>query len=56
MSSEALINGTIKHFSKFQKKEISKAEAKEIIANFTGFARLLLKLDEKRKQGGKKFE
>ena len=48
--SEVLINETIRHFGQFQQEPISKVEAEEIIANFTGFANLILKLDQKRKK------
>ena len=48
--SEVLINDTIKHFGQFQQENISKAEAVEIIENFSGFARLLLTLDKKRQE------
>ena len=48
--SEVLINDTIKHFGQFQQENISKAEAVEIIENFSGFASLLLKLDKKRQE------
>ncbi len=47
--SQNLIEYTIQHFQPYQEEEITAETAAEMVSNFTGFARLLLKLDEKRK-------
>ena len=50
MPSEELMELTKKEFQPYQKEKITDAEACEIIENFTGFAKLLLKWDERRQQ------
>ena len=49
-SNKNLIEDTKKEFQSFYESEISEADAYEIINNFTGLAKLLLKLDEKRQK------
>ena len=43
-----IIDLTISHFQPYYNEKITVDEASEIVSNFTGFARLLLKLEEKR--------
>lgn len=43
-----LIDYTIQHFQPYQDEEITVETATEMVTNFTGFAKLLLKLEEKR--------
>lgn len=44
-----LIETTISHFQPYYDEIITADDAQEMVNNFTGFARLLLKLEEKRK-------
>ena len=46
--SNDIINMTKGHFQPFYEAEISDSDAIEMLDNFTGFARLLLKLEDKR--------
>ena len=43
-----IIEITKKYFQLYYESEITDTDAVEMLDNFTGFARLLLKLDEKR--------
>mgnify|MGYP006916232908 FL=1 len=49
-----LIDNTIQHFQPFYEEKLTVETATEMVANFTGFARLLLKLEEKRQLAQKK--
>ena len=51
-----IIDLTISHFQPYYNETITVDEASEIVSNFTGFARLLLKLEEKRQLAQKNKE
>lgn len=51
-----LIDSTIEHFQPFYEEKLTVEDATDMVANFSGFVRLLLKLEEKRSQSLKNKE
>ena len=49
IANKNIINNTIKHFEPYY-DNLAEVEAVEVVQNFTGFARLMLKLDKKRQE------
>ncbi len=45
-----IINMTKQHFQPYYEVEITDTDAVEMLENFTGFAKLLLKLEDKRQK------